>query len=371
MDNLSQQRVKIIDDSETNLDLLVEALSDEYDVSVALDGESGLEDIREEAPDLILLDIMMPGIDGYEVCRRLQDDPTTRNIPIIFLTAMDEIGSKTQGFKLGAVDYITKPFEMLEVQARVKTHLALKCALEELAGQNELLEKKVQERTRELTLTQEVTILSMASLAEARDKETGGHIMRTQRYVKLLAEQLQDHPRFNTLLTPENIELICKSAPLHDIGKVGVPDSILQKPGKLTSEEYEEMKLHTLYGYTAIVNTEKKLGSNSFLRFAREIASTHHEYWDGSGYPHGLCGDAIPIAGRLMALADIYDAMVSYRVYKEPVSHTEVLAMIRDYRGVQLDQDIVDAFLMVQDQFERTAELFSGNDKQGNKNVLN
>jgi putative two-component system response regulator len=359
--NLSQKRVKIIDDSPTNIFLLVEALSDDYDVSVALDGETGLEDIEEEAPDLILLDIMMPGIDGYEVCRRLQSNPATRNIPIIFLTAMDEIGSKTQGFRLGAVDYITKPFEMLEVQARVKTHLALKCALEELAGQNELLEKKVQERTRELVLTQEVTILSMASLVEARDKETGGHIMRTQRYVKCLAEQLQDHPRFNALLTPENIELIYKSAPLHDIGKVGVPDRILQKPGKLTPEEFEEMKRHTLYGYTAIVNAEKKLGSSSFLRFAREITSTHHEHWDGTGYPHGLQESAIPIAGRLMALADIYDAMTSRRVYKEALSHTEVLAIIRDSRGILLDPDIVDAFFQVQGQFERIAELFEGN----------
>lgn len=364
MNNLSQQHVKIIDDSETNIDLLLEVLSDDYSISVALDGESGLEDIREEAPDLILLDIMMPGIDGYEVCRRLQNDPTTRDIPIIFLTAMDEVASKARGFKLGAVDYITKPFEMVEVQARVKTHLALKCARQELAGQNELLEKMVRERTRELALTQDVTILSMASLAEARDRETGGHIMRTQHYVKILAEQLQDHPRFSTLLIPEHIELIYKSAPLHDIGKVGVPDRILQKPGPLTVEEHEEMKLHTLYGYTAIVNAEKKLGSSSFLRFAREITYTHHEHWDGTGYPRGLAGNDIPIAGRLMALADIYDALVSRRVYKAPISHESGLSIIREARGGQLDPDMVDAFFLIQDQFKTIAKAFNDNDQQ-------
>lgn len=359
---LSLQRIKIIDDSETSIDLLLDALDGDYDVSVALNGENGLEDIREEVPDLILLDIMMPGIDGYEVCRRLLENPLTRDVPVIFLTANDDLQSKTRGFRLGAVDYITKPFDMVEVQARVKTHLALKCARQELAEQNDLLEKKVQERTKELLLTQEVTILSMASLVEARDWETGGHIIRTQRYVKLLANALQDHPKFATLLVPEHIELICKSAPLHDIGKVGVPDCILQKPGPLTVEEYEKMKLHTLYGYNAIVNAEKKLGSSSFLRFAREITYTHHEYWDGTGYPRGLAEDDIPIAGRLMALADMYDALISRRVYKDAVSHEDVLPIIHEARGTQLDPDIVDAFFQIQDQFKTTAKALNDND---------
>jgi cyclic di-GMP phosphodiesterase len=349
--DLSQQSIKIIDDSESNLDLLVDALSDDYIISVALDGESGFQDIKEDLPDLVLLDIMMPGIDGYEVCRLLQADPLTKDIPIIFLSAMDEVSSKTRGFQLGAVDYITKPFEMLEVKARVKTHLALRCARRALSRQNELLEEKVQERTGELILTQEVTILSMASLAEARDQETGEHIMRTQCYVKLLAEELAKHPRFASQLTPENIELIYKSAPLHDIGKIGVADSILQKPDKLTPTEFEEMKQHTVYGYNAIVAAEKKLGSNSFLRFAREITYTHHENWNGSGYPRGIRGDAIPISGRLMALADTYDALISHRVYKKALSHALVVELIIREESIRFDPDVVKAFLVLQDTF--------------------
>lgn len=361
--DLSHLSVKVIDDSESNLDLMVAALSEDYDVSVALDGESGLEDIRADPPDLVLLDIMMPGLDGYAVCAQLQADPKTREIPIIFLTAVDELDSKTRGFKLGAVDYITKPFEMMEVKARVRTHLALKCARQELARQNEWLEEKVRERTRELVLAQDVTILSMASLAEARDRETGAHIMRTQEYVRLLAQGLRDHPRFRDLLTPSNIELIYKSAPLHDIGKVGVPDRVLQKPGPLTPSEFEEMKLHTLYGYNAILAAEQKLGSNSFLRFAREITYTHHEHWDGSGYPRGLQGEEIPVAGRLMILADTYDAMVSRRIYKEPIAHVEVVSQLVELSGRYFDPDVVEVFLCLSDDFRLTAERLQDNDQ--------
>jgi putative two-component system response regulator len=268
MIDLSKCSLLIVDDTETNIDILLETLSSiTNDIAVALDGMAALDTARQSPPDLILLDIMMPGIDGYEVCRRFKADPALCDIPIIFITAMSEIDNKTRGFELGAVDYITKPFEVVEVRARVKTHLSLQQARDVLARQNELLEIKVRERTHELAMTQEVTIESMAALAEYRDPETGGHIQRTKNYVRVLARRLQNQPRFKDILTDEVIELLYLSAPLHDIGKVGIRDHILLKPGKLTDEEFEEMKRHTVYGRDALKVAADKLGDNSFQDF--------------------------------------------------------------------------------------------------------
>jgi putative two-component system response regulator len=355
MKQLSECTVLIVDDTEANVDILVEALGEDYEITVAMDGPSALELAAEQAPDIILLDIMMPDMDGYEVCRRLKADAATADIPIIFLTAMTEIESKTKGFKLGAVDYVTKPFELLEVKARLRTHLALRLAQLELSRQNEILEIKVQARTRELSLTQEATIEAMACLAECRDPETGGHIKRTKNYIKLLATQLQQQPRFADFLSDATIDLIYKSAPLHDIGKVGVRDDILLKAGKLTVEEFAEMKQHTVYGRDAIDLASQKLGENSFLALAKEIAHTHQEKWDGSGYPAGLAGDAIPISGRLMAIVDVYDALISRRVYKAPFTHQQAVTVILEGKSSHFDPDMVDAFMQVQESFRQIA----------------
>ena len=302
--------ILVVDDTETNIDILVDTLGDDYDVTVAMDGEGALESVAEELPDLILLDIMMPGMDGYEVCSRLKQDPKAREIPIIFVTAMTDAGDEQKGLDLGAVDYITKPFQPALIKARVRNHLELK-------RHRDHLEELVKERTRELELTQEVTIESMGTLAEYRDPETGGHIRRTMNYVKALADQLATLPQFAPHLNKVVIEQLYKSAPLHDIGKVGVADSILLKPGKLTDEEFQEMKKHAVYGRDAIRSASRKLGEKSFLAFAEEIAHSHHEKWDGSGYPRGLKGGQIPIPGRIMAIADVYDALISRRVYKK------------------------------------------------------
>lgn len=346
--DLSDFTVMVVDDTEANIDVLVNTLEDSYDVRVAMDGRSALEDIMEEPPDLILLDIMMPGMDGYEVCQKLKSDITTRNIPVIFLTAMTEEKDEARGLALGAVDYITKPFSPDLVKARVKNQLELK-------KHRDHLEELVKARTKELALTQEVTIYSLSSIAETRDPDTGGHILRTQRYVRVLAEQLKNHPKFQHLLNDQTIDLLFKSAPLHDIGKVGVPDKILMKPGRLTDEEFEEMKKHTTYGRDALRVAEQKLGGNSFMRYAREIAYTHQEKWDGSGYPEGLKGDQIPISGRLMAIADVYDALVSKRVYKPPFTHQKAVSAIMEGRGRHFDPDIVDAFVAVADNFRLIA----------------
>lgn len=355
MEASTKPTVLVVDDTETNIDILVEALDEGYNVSVAMDGASALDAVEEEPPDLILLDIMMPGMDGYEVCRKLKSNDQTAEIPVIFLTALSEIKSKTKGFELGAVDYITKPFEILEVKARVQTHLTLKEAREFLKNQNEILEQKVEERTRELVLTQDVTIQSLASLAETRDNETGGHIQRTSNYIKLLAEHLLEQNLYADTLTTAAAKLLFKSAPLHDIGKVGVRDKILLKPGKLTDEEFAEMKKHTVYGRDALLKAEKELGSSSFLRFAREIAYSHHEKWDGTGYPERLKGDQIPVSGRLMAIADVYDALICKRVYKAPFTHGKAVSIIKEGRGKHFCPEVVDAFEVLEERFRKVA----------------
>ena len=364
MKTLAQCLILLVDDTETNLDILVDALGEDHEVAVATDGPTALALAKEQTPDLILLDIMMPGMDGYEVCRRLMADPATAQTPVIFLTALTDVADKTRGFAVGGVDYVTKPFEPAEIKARARTHLSLRLARQELARQNEILEEKVRERTRELALTQDAIIEAMAGLAEYRDPETGAHIKRTRNYVRVLAETLRAKPGYDGYFTDEIIDLLYKSAPLHDIGKVGVRDDILLKPGPLTDAEFAVMRRHTVYGRDAIQAAAKNLGDNSFLRLAQEIAYTHQERWDGTGYPQGLAGEAIPIPGRLMAIADVYDALISRRVYKAPFSHAQAVTTILDGRGSHFDPAMVDAFLDVQETFRQIALKFTESDEE-------
>jgi len=347
------QKVLIVDDTPENIQVLMETLKSEYRIVAAINGEKALQLANAvPVPDIVLLDIMMPGMDGYEVCAKLKDNEKTKNIPVIFVTAMTEADDEQKGLDLGAVDYITKPFQPGLVKARVRNHLDLK-------RHRDHLEEMVKERTRELALTQEVTIESMGTLAEYRDPETGGHIKRTQNYVQILAENLKDKPKFKHFLDGATIDMLYTSAPLHDVGKIAVRDNILLKPGKLTDEEFEEMKKHTIYGRDAILSSEKKLGANSFLRHAREIAYAHQEKWDGSGYPQGLKGEEIPISGRLMAVADVYDALISKRVYKPPFTHQKAVEIIKEGKGKHFDPDIVDAFLEIETTFREIALEFA------------
>ncbi|KIF83904.1 response regulator [Noviherbaspirillum autotrophicum] len=352
--------ILIVDDTPDNITLLSALLKDQYKLKIATSGMKALQiACAAPHPDLILLDVMMPELDGYETCRRLKADRATADIPVIFLTAKIRPEDEEMGLSLGAADYIAKPISPAIVRSRVATQINLRHVRLCLQDQNRLLEHLVAERTRELVKMQDATILAMALLAETRDNETGNHIRRTQHYVVALARRLAAHPRFCSQLTPENIELLFKSAPLHDIGKVGVPDRILLKPGKLDADEFELMKLHTVYGRDAIVSLEKYLGgSNDFLRFAREVTYSHQEKWDGSGYPQGLKGDAIPIAARLMAVADVYDALISRRIYKPPFSHEKAVGIMKEGRGTHFDPDVLDAFLEVAASFRDIAKQF-------------
>jgi len=369
LDLMPKATILVVDDTPDNLALMSVLLKDDYRVKIANGGEKALKIASSDAPpDLILLDIMMPGMDGYEVCLRLKRDPKTMNIPVIFLTAKVEEEDEKKGLELGAIDYITKPISPPIVMARVKNHLALKAMDDFLRNKNDFLELEVAKRTREVMAIQDVTILAMASLAETRDSDTGNHIRRTQFYVKVLAEKLRDHPRFAWFLTDTNIKMLFKSAPLHDIGKVGIPDRILLKPGRFEPHEFEIMKAHTTLGRDAIVHAESALGTDvEFLSFAKTIALSHQEKWDGSGYPQGLAGDDIPIPARLMAVADVYDALISRRVYKEGMPHEKAVLIMIDGRGSHFDADMLDAFIDIQDEFRAIAQRFVDSDADMDK----
>ena len=329
-------------------------------------------DRGERLPDLIFLDIEMgDAIDGFEVCRQLKANPAMRHIPVIFLTARSESVHGQQGFALGAADYITKPIFPPIVLARTRTQLALKAAADFLHDKNAYLTQEVTRRTEEalrrteeLRISQEVTMVAMASLCETRDNETGYHIVRTQQYVHVLAMHLRSHKRFSAVLSEEFIDRVFQAAPLHDIGKVGIPDRILLKPGKLDAEEMAIMKTHTTLGWEAIEKAQRRVGvSVALLETAKEIALSHQEKWDGSGYPEGLAGEAIPLSARLMAVADVYDALVSNRVYKNAMTHEQAAEIMAAGRGMHFDPDITDAFVALQSEFRVIAKRLADQDE--------
>ena len=355
-----QATILVVDDTPDNLKLMSGLFKNIYKVKIANNGKKALEIAASETPpDLILLDIMMPEMDGYEVCERLKRDPATRDIPIIFLTGKEGTQDEEKGLKLGAEDYITKQTNSSVVLARVKNQLKLKASADFLRDKSAFLEQEVVKRTHEILMVQDVTILAMTSLAETRDSDTGNHIRRTQRYVKALAEHLKSHPRFAAELDDATIAMLFKSAPLHDIGKVGIPDRILTKPGRLDPNEFEEMKRHAILGRNAIEDAEQSLGTPAdFLACAKEIAHWHHEKWDGSGYPDGKSGNDIPLSARLMAIADVYDALISRRCYKEAWPHEKAVQLILDGKGKHFDPDIVDVFIEMQDEFHEIANKY-------------
>ncbi len=359
--DVPQNRVLVVDDSADNLLLMAGMLEGTYKVKVAKSGERALIlAAAQPHPDIILLDVMMPHMDGYEVCERLKSNPATATIPVIFLTARTAPEDETHAFQCGAVDFITKPINPDVVMSRVHAHLQAKLMADFLRDKNDFLEHEVQRRTQELTAIQDVTIRVMSSLAETRDNETGNHIRRTQNYVKLLALKLRQRGLHKDVLTDSFVDSIYKSAPLHDIGKVGIPDSILLKPGPLTPDEWRIMCTHPALGKESIERAEEDLGLPvEFLRIAKQIAYSHHEKWDGSGYPQGLSGADIPLPARLMALADVYDALISRRVYKPAMPHAQAVQIIQEGSGRHFDPEIVDTFLDAQAQFAEIADRYA------------
>lgn len=364
MNGNSRPHVLIVDDTLGNIELLANILSTDYTVSFAANGSEALELVNRLPIDLVLLDVVMPGIDGFEVCRRVKTNPATRDIPVIFLTSLESAVDEEYGLSFGAEDFLHKPVSPPVVLARVRNHLLFASAKRALKRHNDELELLVAERTQEIVRqnrliisAQDATIMAFCALAEARDNETGNHIRRTQNYVRALAERLRFHPRFCQFLNDVSIQLLFKSAPLHDVGKVAIPDSILLKPGRLNADEWRVMKGHCAAGRRAIVTAARELVENerSFLGFAAEIAYGHHERWDGTGYPQGLSGDNIPISARLMAVADVYDALTTKRVYKDAISHDESVRMMTAERGSHFDPDVLDAMLSISDTFKEIA----------------
>lgn len=343
-----EQKILIVDDNAENIEILAAILKSDYSIQIALSGEKALEIAFEKStPDIILLDIMMPKMDGFEVCRRLKENSTTKNIPVIFVTAMGEMSNEKHGFELGAVDYITKPVSPPIVKARVKTHLAI-------YDQNRYLEEKVAEKTTllrkaldDLKDSSRETIYRLTQAADYRDEDTGDHIKRMSNYAVTVAEQMG--------INSTTLGWLLYSAPMHDVGKIGIPDKILLKPGKLTEEEWKIMKEHTNIG--AKILKGSKAG---YIRLGEVIALTHHEKWDGSGYPNGLKGRQIPLIGQIVAIADVFDALSTRRPYKEPFPLEKALQIIQEGSGSHFNPDVVTAFLASKEKILAIKDRFKG-----------
>lgn len=324
----NKQIVLVVDDTPENIDVLSSTLKPTYKVKAALNGEKAIKlATQAPQPDIILLDIMMPGMDGYQVCTLLKQNPLTKKIPIIFITAKASEADEQKGLELGAVDYITKPISPPIVSTRVKTHLAL-------SNQNRLLEEKVKKRTEELHKTRLEIIRRLGRAAEFKDNETGMHVIRMSHYSRLLAEAISEDRQWS--------DLIFNASPMHDIGKIGIPDHILLKPGKLDDEEWKVMRQHPEFGANIIGDHPSEI-----LQMAKEIALSHHEKWDGSGYPNNLKEEAIPLSGRIVAIADVFDALTTERPYKKAWSVDDALDLIKRDAGKHFDPKLVPIFLEI------------------------
>ncbi|MBC8496364.1 MAG: two-component system response regulator [Anaerolineales bacterium] len=352
MNKNNQANIMVVDDIPENLRLLESMLRKQnYRVLSFPRGNLALQAAQKIPPDLILLDINMPEMDGYEVCRQLKLDPHLSQIPVIFLSALNEASDKVRAFNTGGVDYITKPFQFEEVQARVETHLQLRSLQMALEQTNLRLEEKVQEQVKEIADSQMATIFALAKLAESRDDDTGKHIDRVQVFCRLLTDELSQTTKYQTQITPKYYENIYHASPLHDIGKVGIEDGILLKPGKLTLEEFEMMKTHTVIGAQTLEAVSDRYPRNGFINMGIEIARSHHEKWSGSGYPDGLAGEQIPLAARIMAVVDVYDALRTKRVYKPAFPHEKAFEIITEDSGSHFDPEVVAAFEKREGQF--------------------
>jgi putative two-component system response regulator len=359
---IENSTIMVVDDTPANLKLLTDILQVKgYLVLAFPRGALALAAAAKNPPDLILLDINMPEMNGFEVCNRLKADDTLKDIPVIFITAMSETEDKVKAFNMGCVDYVTKPFQCEEVNARVESHLRMRKMQLELERHNNHLEDLVKEKVHEISESRLAAIVALAKLAESRDDDTGDHVERTRTFCRLLAEKLQEHPRYAKRIDKTYVENIFHSAPLHDIGKVGISDNILLKPTKLSSEEFEIMKTHPIIGAKTLQAARSQYPRNNFLNMGLEIAHSHHEKWNGSGYPKGLAGDSIPLSARIMAVADVYDALRSARPYKAAFSHEKSCKIIFEGSGSHFDPVLIEAFAAIEPEFARIREQMDDN----------
>lgn len=353
--------ILVVDDTPANLQILVATLVERgHSVRPVLSGKLALEVARREAPSLILLDINMPEMNGYEVCAALKKDPRLAHVPVLFISANTESTDKIRAFAAGGVDYVTKPFNVEEVHARVETHLKLRRQEIELERHNHSLEEMVLAKVREISESQIATIIALAKLSEYRDEDTGNHIVRVQRYCRALARRLQVEGTFGRLVDDAFVQNIYHASALHDIGKVGIPDSILLKPGKHTTEEFAIMMTHSAMGAATLETVMASYPGNAFVRMGVDVARSHHERFDGSGYPDGLVGDAIPLAARILVIADQYDALRNKRPYKPPFDAAKTFAILTLGDGRSdprhLDPRVLSAFKAIAPEFEAIFE---------------
>lgn len=362
----------VVDDNEMNRDLLLRRLGNSgFQLLSASNGEEALQALRQKPFDLVLLDIMMPVLDGYETLKQMQQDTGLRRVPVIMITALDDVDSAVRCIEMGAVDYITKPFNPVLLKARVDASLERKRLSDQeeryrkqIEHSNEDLSEEVRRKMREVSQSQLAAIFAMSKLAESRDPETGEHLERMREYCKVISEQLSRMPKFRPLINREFVDNIYAASPLHDIGKVGIDDNVLLKPGKLTGEEWVLMKRHPIIGAETLREVDRQHPGNAFIRTGIEIAESHHEKWDGSGYPYGLKGEAIPLVARILALGDVYDALTSKRCYKDAFSHAKSRSIIEQGRGSHFDPDVVLAFLEMEDEFKRIRSDFQDADQE-------
>jgi len=351
-----RSKIIIVDDDITNLTVGKNALTEKYDVFTAPSGTKLFQLLEKFIPSMILLDIEMPVVSGYEVIQRLKSSENTADIPVIFLTSIIDPESEVRGLSLGAIDYITKPFSRELLLKRIEVHLLIEAQKRELKNYSQNLEKMVSKKTETVFELQNAILKTVAELVESRDNITGGHIERTQEYLALFIGFLVNHNVYSEELALWDINLFIMSSQLHDVGKISIRDNILMKPGKLTEEENEEMKKHALQGIMIIEKIEKSTSESAFLTHAKILAGTHHEKWDGTGYPFGLKGTEIPLQGRLMAIIDVYDALTNNRPYKKAFTHEDAVDIINKGRGIQFDPKLVDIFLIAEGDFKRVKE---------------
>jgi len=353
MNAAHKQRVLIVDDENSNITALTHTLSPVYTVYAAKDGHHALKAAEEYLPNIILLDVLMPGMNGYEVLKLLKSKTETAPIPVVFLTAKSDTKSELEGLSLGAVDYITKPFSPPLLLKRIELHLLVETQKRELIGFNENLRKMVEVKTKTVVELQNAVLKTMAELVEFRDDITGGHVERMQRHLDIMLKTMKKMKVYEDETSGWDIALVLQSVQLHDVGKIAIADSILKKPEKLTEAEFDVIKTHVTFGKKIIEKIKKNTTEHSFLEYAQIFATTHHEKWDGTGYPDGLRGAEIPLKGRILAVIDVYDALVSERPYKKAFRHKDAVKLITEGRGKHFDPALVDVFLHCADELQK------------------